>query len=125
MNTATIRSPACLTIATVCTTLSVSGASLAASFDCSKAAAPDEKAICANPDLSALDSEMAGLYYGYKALPLLMGASGVRQDEAEAFLKQRSGCGSDVSCLRSAYTQRISALKADITEGVKNYCVGN
>ena len=27
----------------------------AASFDCKKAAAPDEIAICANPDLSALE----------------------------------------------------------------------
>ncbi len=125
MKTDTIRSLACQTFATLCVVLSLSAASPAASFDCSKAAAPDEKAICDNPDLSALDSEMAGLYFGYKALPLLMGASGVRQDEAQSFLKQRSGCGADVSCLRTAYTQRISALKSDITEGVKNYCVGN
>ncbi|MEP3277641.1 MAG: hypothetical protein ABJN26_28960 [Stappiaceae bacterium] len=98
------------------------GTSEAASFDCSKASAPDEIAICDNPDISAMDSEMAGLWYGYKALPLLMGASGNRQDEATAFLKTRSACGANVSCLRSAYTQRIAKLKSDITSGVQNYC---
>ena len=67
---------------------------------------------------------MAGLYYGYKALPLLMGASGIRQDEAQAFLETRSKCGSNVTCLHNVYIKRIAALKNDITEGVKNYCTG-
>ncbi len=39
----------------------------AASFDCNKATAPDEIAICANPDLSALDSEMGGLWFAYSS----------------------------------------------------------
>src|SRR5688572_30807346 len=80
----------------------------AASFDCNKANAPDEIAVCANPGLSALDSEMGGLWFAYSQIPFLMGMSGNRQDEARAFLQTRSACGANVSCLRSAYTQRIS-----------------
>jgi uncharacterized protein len=37
-------------------------ASHAASFDCTKAQSPDEKAICAHPELSRLDEEMAQAY---------------------------------------------------------------
>ncbi len=99
----------------------VSGAN-AASFDCSAASTSDEKAICGNPALSSLDSEMAGLWYGYKAMPLLMGMSGNRQDEAEAFLKSRSACGSNVSCLTDLYNKRIATLKMNIDWAVKNYC---
>ncbi len=43
-------------------TIACAGTAAAASFDCSKAAAPDEIAICANPDLSNLDVQMATLY---------------------------------------------------------------
>ena len=94
----------------------------AASFDCSKATTADEKAVCANAGLSALDSEMAGLWYGYRAMPLLMGASGNRQDEAQAFLKARAACGSDAACLTKLYNQRIATLQQNIDWAVKNYC---
>ncbi|MCR9139441.1 MAG: hypothetical protein NXI27_25800 [Alphaproteobacteria bacterium] len=94
----------------------------AASFDCSAASTADEKAICANPGLSSLDSEMSGLWYGYKAMPLLMGASGDRQDQADAFLKSRSACGSDTACLTKLYDARIETLQTNINWAVKNYC---
>lgn len=97
-------------------------AAQAASFDCSAASAADEKAICANADISALDSQMAGLWYGYKAMPLLMGASGNREDEAQAFLKARSTCGSDTGCLTKLYDSRIATLQKNIAWAVKNYC---
>lgn len=95
---------------------------LATSFDCSKAKAPDEIAICDNPALSALDSEMGGLWFAYSQIPFLMGMSGNRQDEARAFLETRASCGANVSCLTGAYTQRIATLKQDITDGMKQYC---
>lgn len=110
-----------LSVAAVLGLIFVTGAH-AASFDCSAASAADEKAVCGDADLSSLDSEMAGLWYGYKDMPLLMGASGNRQDEANAFLKARSACGSDVSCLTDLYQQRISTLKTNIDWAVKNYC---
>lgn len=94
----------------------------AASFDCGKAAAPDEIAICANPDLSALDSEMGGLWFAYSQIPFLMGMAGNRQDEARAFLEARAACGADVACLRNAYHQRIATLRQQITSGMQQYC---
>ena len=93
-----------------------------ASFDCSAASTADEKAVCSNADLSSMDSEMAGLWFGYKAMPLLMGASGNREDEAQAFLKARSACGSDTGCLTKLYESRIATLQQNITWAVKNYC---
>jgi uncharacterized protein len=96
----------------------------AASFDCNKASKPDEIAICANPDLSALDSEMGGLWFAYSQFPFLMGMSGDRQDEARAFLEQRAACGANVACLRSAYHQRNATLKQEITAAMQQYCSG-
>ncbi|MEM6464357.1 MAG: hypothetical protein AAF724_20840 [Pseudomonadota bacterium] len=97
-------------------------AAQAASFDCGSASSPDEKAVCTNADISALDSEMAGLWFAYKAMPLLMGASGNREDEAQAFLKSRATCGSDAACLTKLYDARIATLKQNIDWAVKNYC---
>jgi uncharacterized protein len=94
----------------------------AASFDCNKAAAPDEIAICASTDLSALDSEMGGLWFAYKQFPFLMGMNGDRMDDAQAFLQTRAACGGGVPCLQAAYRARTTALKADITSAMQQYC---
>jgi len=90
--------------------------SQAASFDCDKAEAPDEVAICANPDLSALDSQMGGLWYAYSKVPMLMGANGARHDEAEAFLEARAACGGNVACLADLYDARIETLEQHISD---------
>ena len=42
--------------------LLASGAAHAASFDCSKAKTPQEKAICGSPELSVADEQMAAAY---------------------------------------------------------------
>lgn len=86
----------------------------AASFDCTKAKAPEEIAVCANPVLSALDSEMGGLWFAYSRFPMLMGGSGNRRDEARAFLAERAGCGDDIGCLGTLYRQRIATLQSQI-----------
>lgn len=91
----------------------------AASFDCGKAQAPDERAICADPALSTLDSEMGGLWFAYSRLPMLMGGNGNRHDEARAFLASRAACGADVACLTALYQSRIAALKQQITAYIK------
>src|SRR5262245_34200185 len=93
----------------------------AASFDCAKAAKPDERAICATPELSALDSEMGGLWFAFSKVPMLMGASGARKDDAQAFLAQRAQCGNNVGCLRPLYDARIGALKSGISQAMDNY----
>lgn len=95
----------------------------AASFDCTKAAAPDEKAICADPTLSNLDTQMATLYGVRMEIPMLMGAKGAAQDEQEAFLQTRGQCGADVACLTSAYQTRIQQLNQTISAAMQDYCV--
>lgn len=109
-------------VATAIAAVAFASPAAAASFDCSKAKAPDEIAICANPDISALDSEMGGLWFAYSQIPFLMGMSGNRQDEARAFLQTRSACGANVSCLKGAYTQRIATLKQQLTSGMQEFC---
>lgn len=93
-------------------------AASAAGFDCSKAASPDELAVCNNPQLSALDSEMTGLWYAYSRVPLLMGMSGNRHDDAEAFLARRRACGGDIACLTRAYDERIAVLRKQISDSM-------
>lgn len=89
--------------------------SRAASFDCTKAKAPEEIAVCTNPVLSSLDSEMGGLWFAYSRFPMLMGSNGNRRDEARAFLAERAGCGDDIGCLGNLYRQRIGTLQSQIT----------
>jgi len=115
-----MRSIAVLAVAATLAALASPAA--AASFDCSKAAAPDEIAICANPGVSALDSEMGGLWFAYSQIPFLMGMNGNRQDEAHAFLATRAACGADVACLTSAYHARIATLKQQITSSIGEEC---
>ena len=95
----------------------------AASFDCAKAAKPDEIAICNTPSLSDLDVEMATLYGVRMELPMLMGARGAAQDEQRDFLATRGECGSDVACLTSSYNARIDVLKNTISGAMQDYCV--
>lgn len=93
----------------------------AASFDCAKASKPDERAICGTPDLSALDSEMGGLWFAFSKVPMLMGSNGARMDDAQAFLQQRGQCGNNLACLRPLYHARIAALKSGISQAMDNY----
>ncbi len=71
----------------------------AASFDCGKASSPDEKAVCADPLLSELDSRMGKAYKAARA--------GSFADEAKTasrnFLADRAGCGSERACLIASY----------------------
>ena len=93
----------------------------AASFDCSRARSPDEHAVCGNPVLSALDSEMGGLWYAYSRVPMLMGGNAARRDEAQAFLERRRACGRRAGCIESVYRARIAALKQGIDSAMEAY----
>jgi len=99
--------------------LALSQPTMAASFDCKKASKPDEKAICSDKTLSALDSEMGALWSTFSQFPFAMGMSGVRQDEAQAFLAQRQRCGSNKACLKSAYLVRNASLKGQIKSAME------
>lgn len=87
----------------------------AASFPCAKAATATEKAICQNPELSELDSEMGAAWK--KALDFFRGQEAsddsgtapLRQDQ-KAWLGRRNACGGNPECLRTLYHQRLAAL---------------
>ena len=116
-------SRAMLPLITLCLAAAASATpAAAASFNCAKAAAPDEIAVCADPGLSELDSEMGALWFAYSQVPMLMGMNGNRQDEARAFLAGRAACGANAACLRQAYVARIGALKQEITSAMQTYC---
>ena len=95
----------------------------AASFDCARARAraPDEVTVCRSPALSALDSEMGGLWYAYSRVPMLMGGNGDRGDAARAFLDRRRACAANVACLTSAYRARIAALHQGIDAAMAEF----
>ena len=93
----------------------------AASFDCARARKVDEVAVCRNAHLSALDSEMGGLWYAYQRVPMLMGANGARMDEARAFLALRAACRANLPCLAAAYRDRIAELRLGIDRAMAGF----
>jgi uncharacterized protein len=66
------------------------------SFDCAKAGMADEKAICASPELSKLDSLVAAAYAGYQ--PDFQTKGSV----ARLLLRDRQSCGGDTACIATA-----------------------
>ena len=84
-------------------------AAQAASFDCAKARAADDKAVCASMALSDLDVKMATLFEVATHL-VGMGQRGMLQDDQRQFLKERAACGADSACLTRAYDARIKVL---------------
>ncbi|HBS50041.1 MAG TPA: hypothetical protein DEA05_08130 [Rhodobacteraceae bacterium] len=85
-------------------------------FDCADPASQAEEAVCASPDLAALDRELARLYDLAVQDPAL---SGERLDELRAmqrgWIKGRDACwSSDLglpTCVRNAYALRIHGLR--------------
>ena len=88
---------------------------LAASFDCDKAATETEIAICADPELSALDELMSNLYiqalkYNDWYYPV------ENRDDSELIDTQRLAimsqiqCGRSTTCLLEFYISRISDI---------------
>jgi uncharacterized protein YecT (DUF1311 family) len=76
--------------------LLASGAAHAASFDCAKAKTPQEKAICASPQLSAADDQMAAAYKAVLAAATPEIAAELR-DGQRAWIR-----GRDVKCAAGA-----------------------
>lgn len=83
----------------------------AASFDCARAKAPDEKAVCANRALNDADVRMDTLFH-VDAHLMAMGARGDLQDAQRTWLKRRQACKGDVRCLTRAYKDRLADLQA-------------
>ena len=95
----------------------------AASYNCARAAKPDEIAICKSRTLSELDVKMATLFGVRMKLPMLMGSRGAAGDEQVEFLATRGRCGANAACIGAAYQQRIDVLKSEIDTAMQDYCV--
>ncbi len=80
----------------------------AASFNCSKATTKIEQMICADPELSRLDEEMAEAYKA--ALQDEVPAEDIRRAQ-KRWLKERNRCA-DVVCLKKTYKGRLQKLES-------------
>jgi len=86
---------------------------LAASFNCARAAAPDERTICRERALNDRDVRMAVLY-GLDIRLVPMGSRDHIKDDQVAFLRHRRACGANAACLSRIYDKRIAELQAVI-----------
>jgi uncharacterized protein len=89
----------------------------AASFDCTKAKTASETAICASPQLSAADDQMATAYGAWLAAAPPDWAAGIRENQL-AWLRTRdancpAGDANDpiATCLGDIYKERINELQ--------------
>lgn len=85
----------------------------AASFDCAKSSTAQEKLICGNPELSALDTQLADLYR--LQLSKAVSKSELRSQQLTWLKAERSKCR-DESCLIAAYRKRIFELNDSIQQ---------
>ena len=87
--------------------LAANSVAYAASFDCAKATTTIEKQICADDQLSALDSQLAQLYMESRSNSA--NADLLKSEQRAWLTTVRNKCD-DPECLRQAYTARIASL---------------
>lgn len=94
------------------------------SFDCAKASAPIEHAICSDAALAKLDADLTALYVG--ELARIADSNGLRGEQRAWASERANACailpGADddvpdfstnqIGCLKKLYTLRIAALSA-------------
>ena len=105
--------------------LLASGAAHAASFDCSKAKTPPEKAICSSPELSAADEQMAAAYKALLAATTPEVKPAVRDNQRTWNRKMAADCKSSeaergaelTTCLLAFYKARIQELNRMSSDG--------
>lgn len=85
----------------------------AASFDCVRGTAPDERAVCASRALNDRDVRMAVLY-GLDLRLVPMGSRDVLRRDQAAWLAKRRACRADTACLARVYDRRIAELQSVI-----------
>ncbi len=98
-----------LAVGVLASSLLAAAPGTAASFDCARARAADERAICADRHLNDQDVRMA-TWLEVLGDVQLMGANGAMRDDQIAWLANRHKCGGDRVCLSHAYDRRLHAL---------------
>jgi len=79
-------------------------------FDCSKAVYDDEKAICSNEELNALDERLGNMYQDLMKNILPDSAQKIKAEQKAWLEHRKSACGSNIGCLIETYQDRIDAL---------------
>jgi uncharacterized protein YecT (DUF1311 family) len=79
------------------------------SFNCQRAKARDEVAICETPKLSEMDVKMANLYSGYRNLTSSPARHQLEVNQA-AWLQHRLSCARNLGCIAKAYKDRVDYL---------------
>ena len=92
------------------------------SFDCARAQSWDERAICADRDLAALDRRVAEAFR--RAVEAKPGDRDRLQAEQRAWLRERRTCekpssGTPQGCLRTSMASRASTLEAGLRPGLQ------
>ena len=72
------------------------------SFDCRKATLPTEKAICADPQMSAIDALVTKAYAGFEPA-----FGGDKRKIARGLVADRNACGTDAACIVSAQNNAL------------------
>jgi uncharacterized protein len=94
------------------------GSASAAGFDCEKAHTNVEKLICADPDLSWLDAELAKDFYAIREETWGMNAETGQaffpfgEDQEHWRMTVRDKCRS-TNCLKAAYEARLAKVRKD------------
>ncbi|MEM8688963.1 MAG: lysozyme inhibitor LprI family protein [Pseudomonadota bacterium] len=108
-----LKASAAAILAVMLATMAV--AQEAPSFDCKKASAPDEKAICENFTVAWLDRQLDRARKDALARADGQTSGALRADQS-AWLASRRDCGSDVPCLTERYVLRLTALTGHGTQ---------
>jgi uncharacterized protein len=81
----------------------------AASFDCKRASTEIEKAICANPEMSALDEKMASSYQ-HLIKACNDSSNTIKANQIKWLKNTAENCATEVGCLKAQYSYRIKYL---------------
>jgi uncharacterized protein len=91
------------------------------SFDCQNSTASDERTICANSRLAAMDRRLDDLYSAAKLRPNF---SFIRNGQ-RGWLASRRSCSTNEVCISAAYETRIAELELASSPGPSFECSGS
>jgi uncharacterized protein len=106
--------------------IGLSSCTLAASFDCNKAASATEKLICSDAETSALDGKLQQAYKTALAAVSEAVDKEALAKEQRNWIKYTRAICQDTTCLRQVYTARIAALarnEKDIVNDTPDNCI--
>jgi len=79
-------------------------------LDCRTVTTATEGAICASPELAALDQQLATDYRAAIAGSDISAAAKLRNAQQQ-WIANRNSCGADTACIATAYRNRIAAVR--------------